>query len=122
MNKRIVTLFCAVLLLQSPFFAEEWILGATPFAIASSDSSVKKELASTAEQLPVLILESLSGVQERVLLPEEVLNRQQEKLQQERSVLIQDLGTAQKKKDGLLFSSSKTKDKEKKNWKKKFHF
>ncbi|MDD7013048.1 MAG: hypothetical protein PUI38_09365 [Candidatus Treponema excrementipullorum] len=114
MNKRIVTLFCAVLLLQSPFFAEEWILGATPFAIASSDSSVKKELASTAEQLPVLILESLSGVQERVLLPEEVLNRQQEKLQQERSVLIQDLGTAQKKKDGLLFSSSKTKDKEKK--------
>lgn len=114
MNKRIVTLFCAVLLLQSPFFAEEWILGATSFAIVSSDSSVKKELASTAEQLPSLILENLSAVQERVLLPEEVLNRQQEKLQQERSVLIQDLGSAQKKKDGLLFSSSKTKDKEKK--------
>lgn len=100
------------------FFASDWILAATPFAISTESNSSFGLLASTSEQIPKLILQEFADSETRQPSVIEIQQRELKKLYSKKNTLVARLKSATEDRN-KEFLSSKDNFNKKKNLQKK---
>lgn len=85
----------------------QWVVGARPFTLNSSRWQNKDSLTKLTESLPSIILENLADAGVRVLMPEEILERQLVVLYKDRTSIARSLESTIKERDQQIFLSPK---------------
>lgn len=100
------------------FFASDWILAATPFAISSESDTALGILQAASQEIPKLILQEFSNSQARQPSVIEIQQRELKNLYSQKNTLITKLKTATENRN-KEFLSSKDNFNKKKNLRKK---